>query len=140
MFFQVIMQGHKLVYEPASMLYHLHHRNYADLCKQIYYYGVNLTGQLTKNIFERPVLLLDLLSKVPYGLYFTLSGHSSKNRYKSVHYPKELTWLELKGMFYGPLAYLQSRRTLRHADQHSVASPSSFYHTMENSDHTFPYK
>ncbi len=87
-FFQTIKRGHKLVYEPAALAYHCHRRGYAELQKQIYNYGVGLTAYLTKNILEQPRCLLELIMKVPYGLFFTLSTRSPKNQKKQVHYPK----------------------------------------------------
>ena len=109
LFFQAVTRGYKLVYEPGSIAYHPHYRRYADLRKQIYSYGVGLAAYLTKNLLDDPRRLFDFVTRVPYGLYFTLSASSPKNRKKSAHYPKELTRLELAGMLYGPLAYLRSR-------------------------------
>ena len=114
LFFQVIMHGHRLVYTTASLLYHLHRRDYPGLRQQMYNYGVGLSAYLTKNMYDAPRLLFDFASKVPYGLYFTLSNRSPKNTKKTTYYPKELSSLELKGMLYGPFAYLQSRWSLRH--------------------------
>lgn len=105
-FFQAVRGGHTLIYEPAALVYHAHRRTYAELRRQIYQYGVGLTAYLTKNMLERPQLLGELLLKIPYGLYFTLSTQSPKNRQKSLHYPRELTMLELKGMLLGPFAYI----------------------------------
>ena len=68
-----------------------------------------------KSVLENPRLLFDLIPKLPYGLFFILSARSSKNSQKLAHYPKELTIAELKGMLYGPLAYLQSRWAIRNA-------------------------
>jgi hypothetical protein len=113
LFFQVITAGHKLVYEPAAVLYHPHRRDYMALRKQIYHYGTGLTAYLTKILLDKPRLLFDLLPKLLDGLVFTLSARSPKNSKKSAKYPKELTTLELKGMLYGPLAYGYSRWTLR---------------------------
>jgi hypothetical protein len=113
LFFQVIVQGHQLVYAPASLVYHLHRREYEALRKQIYSFGIGLTAYLTKSLLENPHLLLDFVTKVPAGLLFTLSTQSPKNGKKQAHYPKELTKLELKGMLYGPLAYLRSRRAMQ---------------------------
>lgn len=112
-FFQVVTRGYTLVYTPAALLYHLHRRDYAGLHKQIYTYGVGLTAYLMKSVLDNPRLLFDLITKIPYGLYFTLNTRSPKNRKKSIYYPKELTRVELKGMLYGPLAYLRSRRAIR---------------------------
>ena len=113
LFFQAIMHGHTVVYTPASLLYHLHRRDYTHLRQQMYNYGVGLTAYLTKNICDTPRLLFDFASKVPYGLYFTLSHRSPKNTKKSSHYPKELTRLELAGMLYGPFAYVRQRWSMR---------------------------
>ena len=112
-FLQVILRGYQLVYEPASLLYHLHRRDYAGLRKQIYSYGIGPIAVLTKTVLENPLLLFHLIAKVPYGLFFILSSRSPKNRKKSKDYPKELTTLERKGMFYGPFAYVRSQWEVR---------------------------
>ena len=115
LFFQAVIRGYKLVYEPASLGYHPHYREYVGLRKQIYNYGVGLVAYLMKILLDNPRLLFDFITKVPYGLYFALSARSSKNRKKSSHYPKELTRLERVGMLYGPFAYLWSRWAARNA-------------------------
>lgn len=113
LFFQTVIRGHRLVYEPGAISYHPHHREYAALRQQIYSYGIGLVAYLTRNVLTHPRLLLDFARKIPYGLYFALSDGSSKNSKKSQHYPKELTRLELQGMLYGPFAYLRSRWKVR---------------------------
>ncbi len=126
-FFQVVSQGHKLLYQPAALVYHLHRRDYASLRKQISTYGVGLTAYLTKSLLDNPRLLVDFVTKVPHGLFFSLSSRSSKNSQKSTHFPKELIRLERKGMLYGPFAYLQSRRALRHVRK--AFAPAETYPT-----------
>jgi glycosyltransferase involved in cell wall biosynthesis len=108
LFFQVMTRGHKLVYTPASLLYHLHRRDYVGLRKQMYSYGIGLTAYLLRNMLANPRLLFDFVGRLPYGLYFTLSGRSPKNSKKSTDYPRDLTMLELKGMLWGPFAYFRS--------------------------------
>jgi GT2 family glycosyltransferase len=112
-FFQVVTRGYRLVYEPTALLYHLHRRDYMALRKQMYGYGIGLTAYVTKILLDTPRLLFDLIPKLPYGLFFTLSTRSPKNSKKSPRYPKELTILERKGMLYGPFAYLYSRWKMR---------------------------
>jgi GT2 family glycosyltransferase len=116
-FFQVIANGYTLVYRPSSLLYHIHRRDYPGLYNQIYTYGVGLTAFLTKCVLDDPRLLFDLLPRLPYGLFFATNSRSSKNRKKSAQYPSELTAVELKGMVYGPLAYLRSRAVARRTTQ-----------------------
>ncbi len=114
-FFQVVTRRYKLVYEPAAVIYHPHYRDYMVLRKQMYRNGIGLTAFLTKILLDNPRLLFDLIPKLPYGLVFTLSARSPKNSKKLENYPKELTVLELKGMLYGPFAYVRSRWTVRNA-------------------------
>src|SRR5258708_369052 len=108
-FFRVILRGDRLVYEPASLAYHEHRRDYASLQKQMYDYGIGLTAYLTKIVVDNPLLLFRILIRVPQGLFFILSPRSTKNQKKSTHFPKELTNLELKGMLLGSLRYLKGR-------------------------------
>jgi glycosyltransferase involved in cell wall biosynthesis len=106
--FQVVERGYTLVYEPAAVLYHPNQRDYEGLRKLMYNYGAGLSAYLTKIVFDRPLLLFDILRRLPYGLYFTLNSRSPKNQRKSSHYPEELSKLELQGMCYGPLLYIRS--------------------------------
>ncbi len=107
-FFEVMYRGYTLVYEPGALLYHPDRRDYEGLCKQMYSYGAGLTAYLTRTLFHHPLLLFDVMTKLPYGIYFVFSRRSPKNSKKSADYPKELTQLELKGMCYGPFGYIQS--------------------------------
>jgi cellulose synthase/poly-beta-1,6-N-acetylglucosamine synthase-like glycosyltransferase len=108
-YFQLIMAGYTLYYEPGAIVHHLHRRDYADLQKQMYGYGAGLTAYLTKCLIDNPLLVLDIAAKIPYGLVYALSSRSQKNARKLRDYPKELTSIERKGMLAGPFAYLRGR-------------------------------
>src|SRR5262249_52338952 len=108
-FFRVIMRGNRLVYEPASLAYHEHRRDYVSLQKQMYDYGTGPTAYLTKIIIENPLLLFRLLMLIPSGLFYILSPRSGKNRKRSPQFPKELIRLERRGMLQGPFLYLKGR-------------------------------
>ncbi len=108
-FFDIIINGYTLVYEPAAIACHLHRREYTGLQKQMLWYGIGLTAYLTKCIVDNPWLLVDFARKIPYGLFYMFGSRSPKNRKKASEYPKELTHLERKGAFFGPLAYLRGR-------------------------------
>lgn len=132
MFLQVILEGYKIAYQPGALLYHLHRRDYAGLCKQIYYYGIGTTAFLTKVVLENPLRLFDLIAKMPYGLFFILNSHSPKNKKRSKEYPKHLINLEKRGMLYGPFAYIKSRTEISRsrkelvlAENHSNPSSTS---------------
>lgn len=108
-FFQVIMAGYQLVYQPAAIVHHAHRRDYAGLRRQAYGYGVGLTAYLMKTWVDKPTRVLDLALRAPSGVLYALSPYSEKNSKKEADYPSELARLEYQGMLYGPLAYLRSR-------------------------------
>jgi GT2 family glycosyltransferase len=108
-FFRLIMQGYTLVSEPAAIVRHYHRREYSGLRQQLYSYGLGFTSYLTKTLLDDPRRLLFLLGKTPYALNYLFNPNSVRNKQKTVTYPSELTNAELKGMLYGPLAYLRSR-------------------------------
>jgi glycosyltransferase involved in cell wall biosynthesis len=108
-FFDVVISGYALVYEPSAMIWHRHHREYDALRKLRYDYGAGLTAYLMKTLMDRPSHALDLALKIPHGLWYALNPRSPKNRGNSTAYARELTSIERKGMLFGPLAYLRGR-------------------------------
>ncbi len=107
---RTVLTGHTIVYEPAAIALHAHRPDYAGLRRQVYAYGAGLSAYYLKTLLANPPLAKDFLRKVPLGLRFALSSRSSKNEGKSTDYPRELTWLERRGILYGPVGYLRSRR------------------------------
>lgn len=107
---RTVLEGHTVLYEPAAIVHHVHRADYEALRKQVYSYGVGLTAYLLKTLLSKPQLIPDFARRVPAGLRFALDPGSQKNEEKQGGYPAELTKLELKGMVFGPLAYLRSRR------------------------------
>lgn len=112
-FFDIVTSGKKVVYEPAAIVWHYHRREYEQLRKQMYNYGVGLAAYLTRCLFHKPSYIFDFITKIPGGLYYALSPNSGKNEKKGTEYPNELTRLELLGMLHGPFAYLQARSQKR---------------------------
>jgi glycosyltransferase involved in cell wall biosynthesis len=112
-FFYVITQGYTLVFEPAVLVRHLHHRDYASLCKQLCGYGVGLTAYFSRCLYNDPKCIFDLMSILPLALHYLLSPRSERHIKMRPDYPKELHRFQYRGMLYGPLAYLRSRWHLR---------------------------
>jgi GT2 family glycosyltransferase len=107
---RLILEGHTILYEPAAIVHHPSHREYARLRSQIYGYGTGFTACLFKTLVTKPRQLPDFIGKLPRGLLTALSPRSPHHADKRRDYPRELTWMELKGLLYGPLAYIRSRR------------------------------
>jgi len=111
-FLQVILAGHRLVYEPRSLVRHRHRREYADLRRAVRGYGVGLAAVLTKALMN-PRTRADVLRKAPRGVVHFLNPSSPKNAKKTSTFPRQLTLVEVSGALVGPVAYLRSRRWAR---------------------------
>lgn len=104
----IIQAGRALVYEPAALLRHEHHRDAADLRKQIHGYGVGLAAMLTKRWAAHPQERWQILCRLGTGMRYLLDPRSAKNRKKGRGYPLILTIAELAGIVRGPFAYWRS--------------------------------
>jgi O-antigen biosynthesis protein len=107
---RTILAGHTIVYEPRAVVHHAHRPDYEALRRQIHAYGAGIVACHMKTLLANPRLSLGFARALPAGVRFALGSGSSKNAKKEVGYPRELTWLELRGMLYGPVGYLRSRR------------------------------
>jgi len=112
---RVVLEGFKLVYEPAALLRHAHHAGMSELRRQIFGYGVSVTAVLTTHLLTGPLTRRAVLRRIPAGLLYLLSPRSAKNERRSAAYPPILVLTELLGMVVGPAAYLRSRWRLRRA-------------------------
>lgn len=120
-FYEVIVRGYRLVYEPNAIVKHLHHRELAELEKQISGYGVGLGAFLTKIVIDRPSTLVQLLRLAPQGIRHAATMRRTRetsgvaatvNPYLGE--PKDdrfdaLGRRERLGMLKGPWAYARSR-------------------------------
>jgi GT2 family glycosyltransferase len=120
-FLQIILAGHRLVYEPRSLVRHHHRRDYADLRRTVQGYGVGLSAVITKALMN-PATRADILKRTPRGVVYFLSSSSSKNEKKTSTFPRQLTLMELSGVLMGPWYYLRSRRWARTVARDSRAS------------------
>jgi GT2 family glycosyltransferase len=118
---RTILSGHTIVYEPQAVVHHAHRPDYPALRRQIHAYGAGMMACHLKTLLANPGISFSFARKVPSGLRFALSSGSSKNSQKLNDYPRELTLLELRGMLYGPIGYVRSRRKY---GPHSAPAPS----------------
>lgn len=112
-FLDVILAGFRLVYEPTAIVWHQHPREYEDLYKRAFGYGVGLTAYLTRTFVRYPNHVVNMLGKLPRGIKHLFSIRASKRIDKPFHFSRELNRLELLGLLIGPFAYLKSRRKTR---------------------------
>jgi hypothetical protein len=121
-FFSAVAGGCRLVYQPAMLVRHYHHRGYDAVRRVMLGYGMGLGAYLTKTVYDRPTRLLDIARRVPPGLTYLLAGSSAKNRAMSSSYPRELRAREYAGLVLGPFAYLLGRVALRRETRAAIRS------------------
>ena len=111
-YLRVILGGHRLVYEPRSVAWHYHRRDYEALRRLMRSYGTGLAALLTKTMMN-PATGMQVLKRAPRGVAYLLNSSSPKNAGKSTSYPRQLTMSELFGALKGPVAYFRSRARAR---------------------------
>lgn len=115
LFLRLVRRGHAFAYEPGAIVWHAHHRNLADLQRQIYDYGVGIGALLTRTIVREPSALGQIAARLPRGLWYLLASSSPPNRDRGSGFPRSLRLAELRGLVRGPASYLRSRRDSRRA-------------------------
>jgi GT2 family glycosyltransferase len=106
---RAVLTGHTVVYQPKAIVMHAHRPDLEGLRRQLYAYGAGLSAYLVKTLLSNPRLIGAFARKLPTGLWFALGSGSPKNANKTAAYPSELTWIERRGVLYGPIGYLRSR-------------------------------
>ena len=106
---RMVLAGHRIVYQPASILRHLHRREMSAANRQIQGYGAGLTAMLTKHVLAGRATRRAVLRRIPAGVWYALSPRSPKNARKPKGFTMRQSLLEWAGMAYGPIGYLRSR-------------------------------
>jgi GT2 family glycosyltransferase len=114
-FFRVVL-GQRVVYQPAAVVSHRHHREMAALRNQAFGYGVGLGAFLTSVLVHEPRMRAALLRRLPAGIAYAFSSSSARNRGRYDGWPAELARLEKRGVLSGPAAYAVSRWRTRGPD------------------------
>lgn len=120
-FFEVIVRGYKLVYEPDAIVRHLHRRDFEGLRQQMYGWGVGFSAYLTRSLLAHPRLLPDFAVRLPYALAILIKGRIpyalDQAQQLARSYPAadtgDLWRLEHLGYLHGTLAYLKSVQRAR---------------------------
>jgi hypothetical protein len=109
-FFDVITSGHRLVYEPAAIVLHRHHRHYAGLRRQTYGYGAGLGAFLTRCFLRDPRMALAFLRHAPALRRRAARILRPRPAGGLPPYPVDLTVQQWLGLLSGPWRYAVSRR------------------------------
>lgn len=130
-FLEVILRGHKLVHAPAAIVRHADYREYAQLRRQFFGYGAGQTACITQALLSHPERLREFLPKLARSL-FAFTGRTRRPRAACAGesvvsdlraMSADLARIERRGLLYGPLACLRSRRYVRRLRAQFQRSP-----------------
>lgn len=119
-FSRALARGFRIVYEPAALVWHRHRRDWSDLRRTLFGYGVGLFAWWTRAlIIEKEMTVLYWGSR--WFVSHVLGELLRSLLKRPDHRPFDLAMAEFNGAIRGPWRYFLSRkmlnRTLRTADQ-----------------------
>jgi glycosyltransferase involved in cell wall biosynthesis len=116
-FTDLLLNGFRLVYRPAALVWHHHYADLEGLRRQLNGYGTGLTCFYTRIALRRPRYLMRLVAMLPRGLRDLRGANSVRRQRMSSAFPRELLKAHRRGMLVGPFAYVLSllRQVGRHA-------------------------
>jgi GT2 family glycosyltransferase len=107
-FYDVIRSGGQLVYEPAAIVLHRHHREYEALRRQVYGYGAGLGAHLTRCLITSPHMSLVFLRHAGALLRRGFEVMQPSVRPELPPYPRDLMLQQWKGLASGPARFILS--------------------------------
>ncbi len=108
-FFDVIVSGHVIVYEPGAIVRHAHRPDFESLRRQSFGYGVGLGAYLAHVASRHPRHAFHGMFRMRHAAAHFLAPGSAKNVRRPADYPKQLQWRERVGVLLGPGSYVRSR-------------------------------
>ncbi|MCK8432939.1 glycosyltransferase [Streptomyces sp. D2-8] len=108
-FFRILTAGHTLAYQPDAIVWHRHRRTQDALDAQAFGYGAGLGAYLTGALVNEPRMIPALLRRLPRGVRYALA-RTHRAAEADTTRTRRLARLELRGLLYGPIGYLRSRR------------------------------
>ena len=112
-FYDVMAHGRQLVYEPAAIVAHRHHRDLSALQRQAYGYGAGLSAHLTRCLVNDPKVAVAMLRGMPPAVRRAIRIAAPETSSTVPSPPRSLALHHVRGMASGPLRYLRSRRADR---------------------------
>jgi GT2 family glycosyltransferase len=118
-FFDALVSGYRIAYQPGAIVYHEHRRTAEELQRQLYWHGIGIGAHMVRDLATHPALIPGFLASVPRGVAYGFGSGSARNHHKSSAFPRELAFAEMRGVVEGPFAYLRglpAARRIRRAE------------------------
>lgn len=115
-FYDVVMSGHRLAFNPDAIVFHHHHRTGQAIANQSYGYGSGLTAFIASVIHDDPRALGKIATSAPRAFRRARSITQSA---AATQFPEHAhrARLHRRGMFSGPIRYVRSVRRPTDAPQ-----------------------
>jgi GT2 family glycosyltransferase len=124
-FFDALVSGYRIAYNPGAIVYHEHRRTAEELERQLYWHGIGISAHLLRDLATHPALIPGFVARIPRGMAYGFASDSPRNHHKSSRFPRELARAEVRGVVEGPFAYLrglpEARRIRRAEARRAVA-------------------
>ncbi len=107
-FYDVVMSGYRLVFNPDAIVFHHHHRTPQAIANQSHGYGSGLTAFITSVLHDDPRVLGRIISSAPRALR---RARSITQAADATLFPEHAhrARLHRRGMLSGPVRYVRSR-------------------------------
>lgn len=107
-FVDILLAGYDIVFEPASVVHHVHRRDTRDLMAQMRGYGIGVTAYLTWCLHRHPRESIGLVTMVRPALTYLRSGGRSHQDESRETVPDFLRREVRSGLPHGPMAYVRA--------------------------------
>ncbi|MEV6014942.1 glycosyltransferase [Streptomyces sp. NPDC051997] len=108
-FFEILIAGHTLAYQPGAIVWHCHRRTTDAVAAQAFGYGAGLGAYLAGALLRNPRRLPALLRRLPGGIRYAMTRSRARGADPEAGWSRRLALLEVRGMLYGPCGYLRGR-------------------------------
>ncbi|HTT51410.1 MAG TPA: glycosyltransferase family 2 protein [Streptosporangiaceae bacterium] len=106
----ILLEGYRIAYEPAALMWHHHRRDITGLREQLEGYSVGLSAYYTALLRHRPGVLPGLLKLTPSLLRYLRGGSHDRGPEPPPEILAELNRRHARCMISGPFAYFKSMR------------------------------
>ena len=108
MFMRLILSGRTLAFEPSAIVRHRHRDSWRSFHRQVFGYGVGLSGMFTALVVRDPSQLMAIARRIRVGLAELWRPRAHRSPSARPSYPRVTLIWQILGLVYGPAAYAYS--------------------------------
>lgn len=109
----ILLGGGTVRYQATAVTRHFHRREYSELERQMFGYGLGLTAYYTSLVIDKPSLLFPLLKLAPRALKEFRDPQGTRLAKIGPEFPDGLLRVHRRGLLKGPFQYVRARHEVR---------------------------